>query len=98
MPSAKVTTKGQITIPAAVREALGLKPGMKIDFYQIGEGEFAFTARNRSVKDLAGILPKLGYVPTIEEMDQAVLDAVAEDYQRAMSRSDGGEATSDEAA
>jgi hypothetical protein len=30
--------------------------------------------------DMKGCFPKLGYVPTIEEMDQAVRDAVAENY------------------
>jgi antitoxin PrlF len=30
--STKVTTKGQVTIPKAVREMLGLKPGSKVLF------------------------------------------------------------------
>ena len=30
--STKVTTKGQVTIPKAVRDMLGLKPGMKVEF------------------------------------------------------------------
>jgi antitoxin PrlF len=32
MAVATMTSKGQITIPLAVRTALGLRPGAKVDF------------------------------------------------------------------
>jgi len=35
---ATVTAKGQITIPKAVREALGVKPGSKVDFKRNASG------------------------------------------------------------
>jgi antitoxin PrlF len=38
MPTATMTSKGQVTIPVKVREALGLKPGTRIDFYEIEKG------------------------------------------------------------
>jgi len=33
----KVTTKGQVTIPLAVRERLGIHPGSFVDFELVGE-------------------------------------------------------------
>jgi antitoxin PrlF len=36
MPS--VTTKGQVTIPKAVREAMGIKPGDEVAFEETAEG------------------------------------------------------------
>jgi antitoxin PrlF len=36
--SATVTAKGQITIPKAVREQLGIKPGSKVDFRHTAGG------------------------------------------------------------
>jgi len=36
MELAKVTSKGQITIPVAIRNALGLKEGSKILFFKRG--------------------------------------------------------------
>ena len=30
---AKVTTKGQVTIPKAIREKLGIRPGDELDFH-----------------------------------------------------------------
>ncbi len=37
MELAKVTTKGQVTIPKSIRELLGLKEGSKILFIQKGK-------------------------------------------------------------
>ena len=80
MPTATMTSKGQITIPVEMRKALGLDAGDKIDFVEIEKGQYAIKPRTTSIRDLEGCLPKLGYVPTIEEMDRAVQDAVAENY------------------
>jgi antitoxin PrlF len=56
---AKVTSKGQITIPAEVREAMGLKPGEKVVFLP-GPGG-AFTVRRiGSIMELEGCLAGLG--------------------------------------
>ncbi len=35
---AKVTTKGQITIPKAIRQILGVGTGDKVLFYDLGDG------------------------------------------------------------
>ncbi len=80
MPTATMTSKGQITIPADVRTALGLHPGAKIDFIEIEKGQFAIKPRTASIRDLEGCIPRLDYVPTIEEMDSAILDAAAENF------------------
>jgi AbrB family looped-hinge helix DNA binding protein len=33
-----VTTKGQVTIPKAVRDRLGIEPGSKVEFRQAADG------------------------------------------------------------
>jgi AbrB family looped-hinge helix DNA binding protein len=90
MPTAKVTSKGQITIPIEVRKALKLKTGDRIDFYEGEDGRFVLQPKNGSVKELRGILKKmgyapLGYTPSIEEMDQDILDYAAELDEATMS-------------
>ena len=45
---AKVTSKGQITVPKAVRNALGLRPGDKVVFEQDGEQICVRPVRARS--------------------------------------------------
>jgi AbrB family looped-hinge helix DNA binding protein len=34
----RITSKGQVTIPIAIREKAGLLPGMEVDFELAGEG------------------------------------------------------------
>ena len=80
MPTATMTSKGQITIPVQVRKALGLDAGDKIDFVEFEKGQFRMIPRTASIRDLEGCIPKLDYVPTIEEMDADILDAAVEEY------------------
>jgi AbrB family looped-hinge helix DNA binding protein len=84
---AKVSSKGQVTIPAAVRDFFDLKTGDTVDFYLDQRTRAVrMRARNRSAASLSGILNK--YVDpnaepvTIEQMNQAVGDYLAEDDAR----------------
>jgi antitoxin PrlF len=87
MPTATITSKGQITIPAEIRKKLRLKTGDKVDFYESAEGKIIFHPKTGSIMDMKGILKRLGYVqtgpaPTVEELDQSIADHVAElDFQ-----------------
>jgi AbrB family looped-hinge helix DNA binding protein len=38
-----VTSKGQVTIPKAVRELLGIKPGSQVDFHRADDGSVVLT-------------------------------------------------------
>ena len=46
---AKITSKGQITIPREVRQALGVKPGDKLVFEQNGKEVSVRPVRRKSV-------------------------------------------------
>ena len=50
--AARLTSKGQVTLPKAVREALGLEEGDQVVFRV--EGRRAFLARTADLLDLAG--------------------------------------------
>ena len=50
--AARLTSKGQVTVPKAVREALGLEEGDQVVFRV--EGRRAFLARTADLLDLAG--------------------------------------------
>ena len=60
MATATVTSKGQITIPVQVRAALGVDAGDRIEFVEVGKGEFNIVAATRSVKELNGVLYRKG--------------------------------------
>jgi antitoxin PrlF len=80
---AKVTSKGQVTLPKAVRDRYGIKPGDVIEFVE-QNGKTWVRARNVRAVDLIGILgpPPSGKSLSVEEMDRALMDAVSADDVR----------------
>ena len=72
MTTATVTSKGQITIPANVRQALKVAPGDRVEFVEVEPGRFEFLAATRSVKELKGMFGKAPRRVSIEEMNQAI--------------------------
>jgi len=49
----RVTQKGQVTIPVAVRRALGIRPGSDVEFEFDGGGARLVVDRDRVVADVA---------------------------------------------
>ena len=82
MSEAKMTTKGQITVPKDVRLKLGLKPGDRVRFIVEDDGRVRLLPAKRDINELVGILPKPKRALTIEEMDEAIARAVAEKFSR----------------
>lgn len=84
---AKLTSKGQITIPAAVRVFFDLETGDTVDFY-IDETtrEVRVRARNRKASELFGSLNAYakpgGKQVSVEEMHEAVGRHLSEDDAR----------------
>ncbi len=78
MPTATMTSKGQITIPAIVRAALGVVTGDRVEFVQTEPGHFELVAATRSVKALKGLVSKPASPVTIEQMNDAIARQGAE--------------------
>ncbi|WP_427910224.1 AbrB/MazE/SpoVT family DNA-binding domain-containing protein [Paraburkholderia terrae] len=51
-----ITARGQTTVPARVRAALNAVPGTQLAWHLTGDGTVIVRAKNRSIKELAGIL------------------------------------------
>lgn len=78
MPTATMTSKGQITIPKEMREELHLEAGSKVTFIRVSEGHYRIIPRTGSLMDLAGILhdpdrPTM----TIDDMNDAIAEGGA---------------------
>src|SRR3546814_15072696 len=56
MPEAAMTGKGQGTIPADIRKALGLVAGERVVFTQLDDGSTIIRAQTRSMADLKGLM------------------------------------------
>ena len=72
MPTATVTTKGQITIPKEVREALGIEAGDRVEFVAEENGVYKVVAATKDVRHLKGLVPKPAKPVSVEEMNRAV--------------------------
>jgi antitoxin PrlF len=73
MPTATVTSKGQIVIPKAIRDRLELHPGDQVDFIVQHDGAVLLRPAVEDVRALEGLLHRAGRKPvTIEEMSHAV--------------------------
>ena len=73
MPTATLTSKGQITLPQPVRIALGLEAGDKIDFVPEANGGFRVFAVRRDVRELRGrFAGRVARAVSIEEMNAAI--------------------------
>lgn len=71
MQESTLTSKGQTTLPKAVRRALDLQPGDRL-CYLVGEGGVRIV-KSRPLMELAGVLQRPGQrALTLEEMDAAI--------------------------
>ena len=56
MSTSTLTSKGQATVPVAVRRALRLRPGDRVEFVEVTPGRVEIRPANRPVTTLAGSL------------------------------------------
>ena len=71
-----ITVKGQATIPKAIRDHLGLKPGDRVKFFVHPDGSVVLLPK-LPVTALRGMLKYKGRPVTIEQMNEAVTEAQA---------------------
>jgi len=73
MADATLTSKGQITIPVQVRNALGIEAGDRVEFVELSEGQFVIMAATKSIRDLEGLFRGRRSKPvSVEEMNAAI--------------------------
>lgn len=77
MPKATVTYKGQITLPKAVREQLGVRPGDRVSFREIEGGAIVVEADTVDLMELKGAVRSRRHGVTVEQMNQAIRAAAA---------------------
>jgi len=75
MPSASVTSKGQITIPREIRERLGLRPGDRLAFRLHDDGTVSVEPETIDPLTLFGSVKTRVRGVTLEAMNEAVRKA-----------------------
>lgn len=72
MSTATLTSKGQITIPVDVRNALKVDAGDRVEFVQIAPDRYEFVAATKDVSALKGMFGPAKKTVSLEDMQAAI--------------------------
>jgi AbrB family looped-hinge helix DNA binding protein len=72
MSSATITSKGQITVPKDIRDALGVHPGDRLAFRTREDGTVVVEAETVDLMTLRGMLKPKRKGMTLEAMNEAI--------------------------
>jgi AbrB family looped-hinge helix DNA binding protein len=68
-----MTSKGQITVPKAIRDLLRLSTGDRVDFIVKDDGTVVLRPATVDVRELRGLLHRPGLTPlSVEEMNAVI--------------------------
>lgn len=85
MHQAKITSKGQITIPADVRAKLRLGVGDRVYFQELPDGSYRLRTKTGDIRKLRGIVKYDGPPVSIEDMDRAIGEEAVRQFKRSVS-------------
>jgi AbrB family looped-hinge helix DNA binding protein len=72
MTTSTLTSKGQTTIPIAIRRHLKLSPGDRMEFVIDADGRVVMLPVTVDLKTLKGCLPKPAKPLSVDDMDRAI--------------------------
>ncbi len=75
MATVTLTSKGQLTIPRQLREALGLAPGARLQASIDRHGRLVLVPSKYEPEDLFRHRPQVERVMSVEDMDRAIAAA-----------------------
>ncbi len=79
MPASTITTKGQVTIPKPIRDAMGVSPGDRVRFTRRADGVVVIEPETVDLRSLKGLFrDRVGEPVSLEDMERAIADAVVE--------------------
>ena len=82
MPSATLTSKGQITLPKPIRERLGLTTGDRVAFRERPDGSVVLEPETVDLLSLRGSVRTATRGVSIDDMRAGVKLAIARRYRR----------------
>jgi antitoxin PrlF len=82
MTTITMTSKGQVTLPAATRAKLRLVAGTKLTVTENDRGEIVLRPKTGDIRNLKGILKYDGPPVSVEDMRIAVEEAAVVRYLR----------------
>ena len=84
MTTGTLTSKGQLTLPAHLREKFRLSAGTKVSFEELADGRIAIRPKTGDLRALRGIVKYDGPPVSIDDMSRAVAAAAAMRFKRSV--------------
>lgn len=72
-----ITSKGQVTVPKAIRDRLHLSPGDRIEFIVDEDGTVRVIPVSGTLHQLKGMVPKPKRIVSLPEMEDAISNGAA---------------------
>lgn len=86
MPSATLTSKGQITLPKELRDDLRLETGSQVWFVKLDNGQYRLVPRTGTIEDLFNLFAGRKVEPaTDEQIEQSIGEYLGEEDARTKS-------------
>ena len=81
--TATVSTRGRVTLPKSIRDALRITKGAQLDFQLGADRAVAMRVLKQSAMEIVGLLKRPGQAAAnVEQMNRALYDSAAERYRR----------------
>ena len=75
MTTATLTSKGQLTLPKAIRDLLGVGPGDRVVFWEADDGKVIVEPQTVDIRSLRGSLKPKRKGISVEDMNEAIRQA-----------------------
>ena len=78
-----MTSKGQVTLPKALRDKLNIKPGEKLAFFIRTDGTTEFVVRRNNLDAVVGMMkPRTGKGATVEDLKEAARKGAIDAFEK----------------
>ncbi len=75
MPTATLTSKGQLTLPKSIRDLLGVGPGDRVVFWEADDGRVIIEPQTVDIRSMRGSLKPKRKGVRVEDMNEAIRHA-----------------------
>lgn len=84
METTKLSSKGQVVIPSLLRKSLHWETGQELVVIDVGDGvllKSGHAFEETQINDVAACLKFTGKVRSLEDMEQAILKGIKENFK-----------------
>jgi AbrB family looped-hinge helix DNA binding protein len=84
MPTATLTSKGQVTLPKEIRDQLGLRPGHQLSFEFDPDGRLVVRPKTVDLMSLGGLLRRRRAKKSLRQIEEGIGRGAAESFRESV--------------